>query len=65
MSPQPASVDWDQLRTAATDASRHAYAPYSGFPVGAAALVDDGRMGRRSAPSADWYRRFMPAAVDG
>ena len=37
-------VDWDKLRTAATDAMRHAYAPYSNFPVGAAALVDDGRI---------------------
>ena len=37
-------VDWDQLRTAAKDASQHAYAPYSAFPVGAAALVDDGRV---------------------
>jgi cytidine deaminase len=25
-------------------ASSHAYAPYSGFPVGVAALVDDGRL---------------------
>jgi len=25
-------------------AMRHAYAPYSGYPVGAAALVDDGRI---------------------
>ncbi|HET8916361.1 MAG TPA: cytidine deaminase [Propionibacteriaceae bacterium] len=39
---QPA--DWDQLRSAATAASQHAYAPYSGYPVGAAALVDDGRV---------------------
>jgi cytidine deaminase len=38
------SVDWNQLRTAAIAASRHAYAPYSHFPVGAAALVDDGRV---------------------
>ncbi|GAA2130722.1 cytidine deaminase [Kitasatospora kazusensis] len=37
------SVDWDALRTAARDAMSHAYAPYSKFPVGAAALVDDGR----------------------
>lgn len=37
-------VDWDRLRAAATDAMRHAYAPYSKFPVGAAALVDDGRI---------------------
>jgi cytidine deaminase len=38
------AVDWDRLRAAAREASRHAYAPYSRFPVGAAALVDDGRV---------------------
>ncbi|MGW0731192.1 cytidine deaminase [Streptomyces sp. NPDC002851] len=37
------SVDWEALRGAAQDAMSRAYAPYSGFPVGAAALVDDGR----------------------
>jgi cytidine deaminase len=37
------AVDWAALRTAATEAMRRAYAPYSNFPVGAAALVDDGR----------------------
>jgi len=37
-------VDWDTLRTAARKAMRRAYAPYSGYPVGAAALVDDGRV---------------------
>lgn len=36
--------DWPALRSAAVDAMRHAYAPYSRFPVGAAALVDDGRV---------------------
>ncbi len=36
-------VDWGALRTAATEAMRGAYVPYSGFPVGAAGLVDDGR----------------------
>ncbi|MFX4272367.1 cytidine deaminase [Propionibacteriaceae bacterium Y1685] len=36
-------VDWEALRTAAREVSRHAYVPYSEFPVGAAALVDDGR----------------------
>ena len=37
-------VDWAQLRAAATEAMGRAYAPYSMFPVGAAALVDDGRV---------------------
>ena len=36
--------DWEKLRSAAREASRHAYAPYSRFSVGAAALVDDGRV---------------------
>ncbi|NLT27311.1 MAG: cytidine deaminase [Microbacteriaceae bacterium] len=37
-------VDWAALRGAARVAMTRAYAPYSGFPVGAAALVDDGRI---------------------
>jgi cytidine deaminase len=37
------SVDWDELRTEAREAMSHAYAPYSGYPVGVAARVDDGR----------------------
>ncbi|MFD4905869.1 cytidine deaminase [Kitasatospora purpeofusca] len=37
------TIDWDGLRAAAREAMSHAYAPYSKFPVGAAALVDDGR----------------------
>ncbi len=37
-------IDWASLREAATRAMRRAYAPYSRFPVGAAALVDDGRV---------------------
>jgi cytidine deaminase len=41
--PGPA-VDWSLLRDAAREAMGHAYAPYSEFPVGAAALVDDGRV---------------------
>ena len=37
-------IDWAALREAATTAMRNAYAPYSKYPVGAAALVDDGRI---------------------
>ncbi|WP_067508607.1 cytidine deaminase [Actinoplanes sp. TFC3] len=37
-------IDWAALRSAAIEAMRHAYAPYSDFPVGVAALVDDGRV---------------------
>ena len=36
-------VDWNLLRRKAIEASKHAYAPYSRFHVGAAALVDDRR----------------------
>ncbi len=37
-------IDWKTLRAKASDAASHAYAPYSRFPVGAAAVVDDGRV---------------------
>ncbi|MHA7653625.1 cytidine deaminase [Mycobacterium sp. ML4] len=37
-------VDWDTLRDKAVAACAEAYAPYSRFQVGAAALVDDGRI---------------------
>jgi cytidine deaminase len=37
-------IDWKSLRDKAIHAAGGAYAPYSGFPVGAAALVDDGRI---------------------
>jgi len=39
-----AEIDWDSLRAVAEDAMRKAYAPYSDFPVGVAAIVDDGRV---------------------
>jgi len=39
-----APVDWSALREAATGAMSRAYAPYSRFKVGAAGLVDDGRV---------------------
>ena len=37
-------VDWDLLHGRAIEAMECAYAPYSEFPVGVAALVDDGRV---------------------
>lgn len=39
-----AGIDWDGLTAAACEAMTHAYAPYSDFRVGVAALVDDGRV---------------------
>lgn len=36
--------DWTLLRERAREISARAYAPYSRFPVGAAGLVDDGRI---------------------
>jgi len=38
------NIDWDILRTEALSAMKKAYVPYSKFPVGVAALVDDGRI---------------------
>ncbi len=37
-------VDWAALRAAAREMLGRAYVPYSKFPVGVAALVDDGRV---------------------
>jgi cytidine deaminase len=37
-------IDWAALRVAANEAMRKSYSPYSNFPVGAAALVSDGRI---------------------
>lgn len=37
-------IDWGTLRDAANAAMRKAYVPYSKFPVGVAALTDDGRI---------------------
>jgi cytidine deaminase len=38
------TVDWGSLREAAVAACARAYVPYSGYPVGVAGLVDDGRV---------------------
>lgn len=40
----PDDTDWDALRAVADEAMRKAYVPYSKFPVGVAAIVDDGRV---------------------
>ncbi|BCK58431.1 hypothetical protein NWFMUON74_62030 [Nocardia wallacei] len=37
-------IDWDALRHSAFQVMRNAYAPYSRFPVGAAALTGGGRI---------------------
>ena len=37
-------IDWELLRTEALATMKKAYVPYSKFPVGVAALVDDGRI---------------------
>ena len=42
--PRDQQVDWPALRAAAREVMARAYAPYSRFRVGAAALVDDGRV---------------------
>jgi cytidine deaminase len=39
-----ADIPWDELRAAAALAAVNAYAPYSNFSVGAAALTTDGRI---------------------
>lgn len=38
------NINWDELRNVANESMQKAYAPYSNFPVGAAALTDDGRI---------------------
>jgi cytidine deaminase len=37
-------IDWELLKAEALAVLARAYAPYSRFPVGAAAVVDDGRV---------------------
>ena len=42
--PTDAPVDWKALQGYATEVMQRAYAPYSNYKVGAAGLVDDGRV---------------------
>jgi cytidine deaminase len=42
--PRVDEADWEALRIAAREVMQRAYAPYSDFQVGAAGLVDDGRI---------------------
>lgn len=44
MTPIDAEINWDALKTYATEVMERAHAPYSNFKVGAAGLVDDGRV---------------------
>ncbi|MBU3715971.1 MAG: cytidine deaminase [Candidatus Nanopelagicaceae bacterium] len=37
-------IDWKALQVIATEAMEKSYSPYSKFPVGVAALVNDGRI---------------------
>lgn len=37
-------INWSELKAAATQAMQKAYAPYSNYPVGAAALTDKGEI---------------------
>lgn len=39
-----AEIDWNSIHNLAKEAMKKAYVPYSKFPVGVAALVDDGRL---------------------
>ena len=44
MSEPETEFDWEGLKAEAVAAAKRAYAPYSRFPVGAAGVVDDGRV---------------------
>lgn len=37
-------INWEQLRLRALEAAKNSYSPYSNYAVGAAAMVDDGRL---------------------
>lgn len=37
-------INWSELQSSAVTAMKKAYAPYSNFPVGVAALTEDGRI---------------------
>lgn len=37
-------INWVALRLKALEATKNSYSPYSNYPVGAAAIVDDGRV---------------------
>ena len=38
------TINWEEIHQSAIGAMKMAYAPYSNFPVGVAALVNDGRI---------------------
>ena len=77
LAPWPTTrFDWAALQAEAAQAMQHAYAPYSRYRVGAAAVVDDGRRGTaatsrtrrtawRCAPSAGWSASCTSPAAAG
>ncbi len=69
-------IDWDDLRAAAIAAMESAYAPYSRYRVGAAALVSDGRityniwetpaqLAAGDAAVADWVKQNPVSTQEG
>ncbi len=44
MADEVEAPDWESLQRAAAEIAGRAYAPYSGYRVGAAAIADDGRV---------------------
>jgi cytidine deaminase len=58
-------INWEQLRLKALEASKNSYAPYSNYPVGAAAIVDDGRVvtGANVENSPPVVENWLPLAV--
>ena len=55
---EPNAVDWEALTAAAVEALQHAYVPYSGYRVGAAALTAEPRA--QASRREIWRRPALP-----